>query len=247
MDEYERQRKESTVKRWTDKESGMRMTLLQLDPLRDAQFWAGVTHIHKTLRRQPGNDKRAWGEITVDAVVAAVQAGGDGTPARVRINTLIDVTSLTTGAHANSICELSDGTPLPISLLRQLAAEAEIIPIVLNGKGQALDVGIAQRLATQAQRDALRAMYSTCADPDCPTPFDETEAHHIKPVKHGGATDLANLIPLCKKNGCHTKYHEGGWTLEIDTERNITITRPDGTIHYQGPSITRAPNGVAAA
>jgi hypothetical protein len=224
----------------------MRMTLLKLDPLRDAQFWAGVTNIHKTLRRQPGSEKRAWGEITVDAVVAAVQAGSDGTPAGVRLNVLIDVTSLTNGLHPNSVCELSDGTPLPISLLRQMAAEAEIIPIVLNGKGQALDVGMASRLATSAQRDALRAMHSTCIDPDCDTAFDDCEIHHIQPVKHGGPTDLALLAPLCKPNRCHTKYHEGGWTLEIDTERNITITRPDGTTHYHGPSITRAPNGVAA-
>ena len=40
--------KQSSVKRWTDRESGMRMTLLKLDPVRDAQFWAGVTRIHKT-------------------------------------------------------------------------------------------------------------------------------------------------------------------------------------------------------
>ena len=128
-----------------------------------------------------------------------------------------------------------------------MAAEAEIIPIVMNGKGQTLDVGMASRLATVAQRDALRAMHSTCIDPDCDTPFDDCEIHHIKPVKHGGATDLALLAPLCKPSRCHTKYHEGGWTLEIDAERIITVTRPDGTIHYHGPSITRAPNGVAAS
>jgi hypothetical protein len=223
------------------------MTLLTLDPVRDAQFWAGVTNTHKTIRRQPGADKRAWGEITVDAVVAAVQTGSNGTPAGVRLNVLIDVTSLTNGLHPNSVCELSDGTPLPISLVRQMAAEAEIIPIVLNGKGQALEVGMASRLATVAQRDALRAMHTTCIDPDCNTAFDDCEIHHIQPVKHGGPTDLGLLAPLCKPNRCHTKYHEGGWTLEIDEHRNITITRPDGTTHYHGPSITRAPNGVAAA
>ena len=48
MDELQRQRKDSSVKRWTDRESGMRMTLLKLDPVRDAQFWAGVTRMHKT-------------------------------------------------------------------------------------------------------------------------------------------------------------------------------------------------------
>ena len=186
------------------------------------------------------------GEITVDAVVAAVQSGGDGTPPQVRLNVLVDYDTLRDGLHPNSVCELSDGTPLPVSLVRQMAAEADIIPIVLNGTGQALDVGRTQRLATPAQRDALRAMYSTCVDPDCDTAFDECEIHHVDEFAEGGNTDLPRLVPVCKKRGCHTKYHEGGWTLEIDDHRNITITRPDGTIHYQGPSINRAPNGVAA-
>jgi hypothetical protein len=249
-DEFEAQRKASEVKRWTDKQSGMRMTLLKLDPVRDAAFWAGVTSAHKSIRRQPGNERRAWGEITVDAVVAAVQAGtgAGGGMVTSRLNVLIDATSLTQGLHANSVCELSDATPLPISVVRQMACRAEIIPIVLDGRGVVLDVGVAQRLATPAQRHALRAMYRSCADPDCDTPFDETEAHHVIPFNQGGATDLANLLPLCKKNGCHTKYHEGGWKLTIDpTTRWITITRPDGITHYHGPSINRAQSGVAAA
>jgi hypothetical protein len=224
----------------------MRMTLLKLDPVRDAQFWAGVTDMHKRLRRQPGADKRAWGEITVDAVVAAVQGGGHGKAPQVRLNVLIDNDTMRSGLHPDSVCELSDGTPLPVSLVRQMAAEAEIIPIVLNGEGRPLDVGRAQRLATEAQRDALRAMYSTCIDPNCDTPFDECQAHHVDQWNQGGNTNLARLVPLCKRNGCHTKYHEGGWTLEIDEHRNITITRPDGVIHYQAPSINRAPTGVAA-
>ncbi len=32
----------SKVKRWTDRESGMRHTLISLDPVRDATLWAGI-------------------------------------------------------------------------------------------------------------------------------------------------------------------------------------------------------------
>ena len=133
-----------------------------------------------------------------------------------RLNVLVDYDTLRAGLHPNSVCELSDGTSLPVSLVRQMAAEADIIPIVLNGNGQALDVGRTQRLATPAQRDALRAMYTSCVDPDCDTPFDECHVHHVDEFADGGNTDLANLLPVCKTHGCHTKYHEGGWTLEID-------------------------------
>jgi hypothetical protein len=75
---------------------------------------------------------------------------------------LCDLETIRNGLHANSICETEDGTPLPVEVIRRLACEAEIIPVVLNGRGEALAVGRSQRLATPAQRAALRAMHRTC-------------------------------------------------------------------------------------
>ena len=85
---------------------------------------------------------------------------------------LCDIDTLRNGVHANSICETDDGTPLPVEVIRRLACEAEIIPVVLNSRGEALAVGRAQRLATPAQRNALRAMHRTCMRPTCTVPFD---------------------------------------------------------------------------
>ena len=51
--------------------------------------------------------------------------------------------------------DAEDGTPIPVEVMRRLACEADIVPVVLNGRGEALDVGRTQRLATPAQRDAL--------------------------------------------------------------------------------------------
>ena len=82
--------------------------------------------------------------------------------------------------------------------MRQLACDAEIIPIVLNSHGEALDVGRAARLATPAQRQALRAMHRTCMYPTCTVPFDDCRIHHIVPWEQGGTTDLDNLGPLCE-------------------------------------------------
>src|SRR5215207_873567 len=244
-DELERQRKASCVKRWTDKASGMRMTLLKLDPVRDAIWWAGVKRAKGLVQRRPGGDKLDWEQLLVDAVVEAAQPGGEGGRVVTQLHVLIDHDTLVAGLHANSVSELSDGTPLPVSVVRQMACQAEIIPIVLNGQGQALDVGRAQRLATEAQRQALRAMYSTCAIPGCATPVDDCHIHHVDHFEDGGETNLDRMLPLCTLGGCHTRVHEGGWQLDMEpTTRAITITRPDGNIHYQGPSINRAPNGI---
>jgi hypothetical protein len=118
-----------------------------------------------------------------------------------------------------------------------LGCDAEIIPIVLNGHGEALDVGREQRLATRAQRRALRAMYRTCAYPGCHISIEACRIHHVHWWNHDGPTSLHNLIPLCSSH--HHLVHEGGWTLTLTPDRTITLTRPDGTVHFHGATNDR--------
>ena len=111
--------------------------------------------------------------------------------------------TLVSGLHAHSICETDDGVPLPVSTVRRLCCDAEIIPIVLGSDGVTLDVGRAARTANRAQRRALRAMYRTCAHPDCTVPFSACKIHHIRWWwRDLGPTDIDNLIPLA--NGTTT-------------------------------------------
>jgi hypothetical protein len=75
---------------------------------------------------------------------------------------VIDLDTLVDGLHRRSICETVDGVALPPSTVRRLSCEANVIPVVLDGDGEALDAGRAKRLATRAQRRAIHAMYATC-------------------------------------------------------------------------------------
>jgi hypothetical protein len=252
-DELQRQRAMSKVRRWTDRQTGMRYTQIALDPIRDARLWAAIDRARRNLRRSAGSGTVAWDQLQVDAVIAATAtgdagaAGSAGGGSELGVIVLVDHDTLQHGLHANSVCELSDGTPLPVSTIRQMACRAEIIPVVLDGNGRALDVGRSKRLATEAQRHALRAMYTTCAYPGCTVPFDSTEIHHIQPFEHGGTTDLSNLLPLCLIEGHHHQVHQGGWTLTMTPDRIITLTRPDGTEWFHGSTIDRAPAGVASS
>ena len=54
--------------------------------------------------------------------------------------------------------------------------------------------------------------------------------------EHLGATNLDNLLPICERH--HHHVHEGGWTLTIKPDRTITLRRPDGTLHHEGPTTT---------
>jgi hypothetical protein len=244
--ELERQRARSRVKRWTDRETGMRHTHIELDPVRDAQLWTAIDHARRQIRRRPNNGSLSWDQVQVEAVIAAMSAGEPGERV-VELSVLIDLDTLVAGLHADSVCELSDGTPIPVATVRQMACEAEIIPIVLDGNGRALDVGRGKRLATEAQRQALRAMHRTCIHPDCDVPFDDCRIHHIIPWEEGGHSDLDNLAPLCETNKHHQLVHQGGWSLALTPDRIATWIRPDGATYWSGSTTDRLPNRAVAA
>jgi hypothetical protein len=271
-DELDRQRRNSCVKRWVDKITGMHHTHLELDPIRDAQLWSIVNaHLSSNVQND-GNAKTPWMQMQVDAFVAAatgapVASSGPAdapadanarqdpdSPSRSHTNAddlaherrvpeimvLTDYRTLVEGLHELSICETDDGVPLPVSTVRRLCCDAEIIPMMLGTDGVPLDAGRSVRTANRQQRRALRAMYRTCAHPDCTVAFSACKAHHIRWWwRHLGPTDLDNLIPLCERH--HHLVHEGGWTLTMTPDRVTTWTRPDGTVALHGLSIDRTP------
>ena len=140
----------------------------------------------------------------------------------------VDLETLKNGLHAGGTCRTSLGADLPVETVRRLACEAEILPVVLDGRSVPIDVGRSKRLATVHQRRALEAIYPHCAIPDCEVTFDHCNIHHIEywETTHtgsgGGPTDLNNMVPLCSQH--HHAAHEGGWKLTLNPEtRKLTI------------------------
>jgi hypothetical protein len=184
--------------------------------------------------------------LAADALVGLITGARGGGRGVAAISVLIDRDTLTTGLHDHSVCETGQGEALPPEVVRRLACDAEIIPIVLNGDGVVLDEGRARRSASREQRFALRAMHRSCAFPECTVGFDYCDIHHVTPWQQGGRSDLDNLVPLCSRH--HHHVHEGGWTLTLWPDRHIDLLRPDGTPHTPGDATTTvdvAPGGVA--
>jgi hypothetical protein len=90
--------------------------------------------------------------------------------------------------------------------VRRLACTANLVPVVLGGSSEILDVGRARRLFTGAQRRALAVRDKRCRAEGCDMPADWSEAHHLHPWSRGGATDLANAILLCSHH--HHRAHD---------------------------------------
>jgi hypothetical protein len=109
--------------------------------------------------------------------------------------------------------------------MRRLACDAELIPMVLGGHGEVLDIGVADHEFTTAQR---RAAYQRdrgrCAFPRCRNPVNEL--HHIIFRRHHGPTNLDNAAWLCAFH--HYLVHEGGWSLERQPTGDYLWTNPFG-------------------
>jgi hypothetical protein len=239
----ERLRRQRCVSRWVDAETGMCITRLALDPLTDAEVWtainAAVRDAHADMERERV-EPPAWGQLAADVTVGLITGARAVNPRVPEVSVHIDHDTLRDEATAAGImCELDDGTPLPPATVRRLCCDADIVPVVLGGDGVVLDVGRASRLATCDQRRALAATYARCGHPDCHVAYQHCRIHHVTDWVTGGVTDVANLIPLCATH--HHLVHEGGWILTLRPDRTITLTRPDGTVHYEGTSLNRHP------
>ncbi|QGF22516.1 HNH endonuclease signature motif containing protein [Raineyella fluvialis] len=81
--------------------------------------------------------------------------------------------------------------------LRRLCCDADVLPVVLGGEGQVLDVGREHRLVTPPIRTALTVRDGGCAFPGCDRPPAACHAHHIIPWQEGGPTSLDNLVLVC--------------------------------------------------
>ena len=169
---------------------------------------------------EPNDHRQAQALI---ALVNGASESASDVPARAEIVIHVDLETLQNGLHAGGTCRTALGADLPVETVRRLACEAEILPVVLDGRSVPIDVGRSKRLATVHQRRALEAIHPTCAIPDCEVIFDHCNVHHIAYWENGGATDLNNMIPLCSRH--HHAAHEGGWKLQLDPEtRELSIT-----------------------
>src|SRR3990170_43627 len=72
-----------------------------------------------------------------------------------------------------------------------------------------------------------------CRFPGCGTRR-FTEARHVRWWRHGGRTDLDNLLLICSFH--HRLVHEHGWSVKRDPDGTVRWFRPDGTRHRAGPS-----------
>jgi hypothetical protein len=139
--------------------------------------------------------------------------------------TRLGTTPAETGAPANT-AQHGTGTrhgtgtllftgPVTASTIRKIACDADIIPVVLGGEGQILDIGRASRVFPPHIRKAITARDRGCAFPQCTIPASWCEAHHITYWSRGGTTGTGNGTLLCSHH--HHVIHKEHWSIQMRT------------------------------
>ena len=229
---FERQKRETFFKMRTESDGCLSVSG-KFDPICASILKSKIGRLVETMfhsgDKEVPVDVMPWIEPNdhrqAQALIALVNGASEtatDVPARAEIVVHVDLKTLQHGLHVGDTCRTALGADLPVETVRRLACEAEILPVVLDGRSVPIDVGRSKRLATVHQRRALEAIHPTCAIPDCEVIFDHCNVHHIDYWENGGATDLNNMIPLCSRH--HHAAHEGGWKIQLDSEtREITI------------------------
>ena len=158
-----------------------------------------------------GGDRRPYDQKLGHAFTALLESvdparmplhGGDATTVIVTI----DHHSLLEGLPGAGVALVGD-TPISPGQARRLACTANLLPAVLGGASEILDLGRTRRLFSPAQRKALALRDRTCRAEGCDIPAPWCEAHHAtQPWTRGGNTNLTDGLLLCSWH--HHRAHD---------------------------------------
>ena len=172
---------------------------------------------------QPVADRRPYDQKLGQAFVAFLEAAD---PARLPIHG----GSATTVIVSMPLKDLREGVgvglvgdePMSASEVRRLACQASIVPLVLGGDSEILDLGRHRRLFSPAQRKAMAVRDVHCRAEGCTIPAAWCEAHHdADPWSQGGKTDLDDGVLYCTWH--HHRAHD---------DRYDATRMPDGSVRF---------------
>jgi Domain of unknown function (DUF222) len=169
-----------------------------------------------------GSDDTPWrakrADAFMDMVRTAVAHAHDGAAAGADRYMVHVVTDVNGGA-------LIDGTPLDAETVARLACDASTVTHLVAG-GEPLRLGRKTREWSAAQRRAITVRDGgRCRFPGCHRTIGDI--HHLRWWDKGGATDIDNGLFICNRH--HTLVHKG-FKAAGNTNRQVTFTRPDGTV-----------------
>ncbi|WP_067433533.1 HNH endonuclease signature motif containing protein [Nocardioides jensenii] len=118
---------------------------------------------------------------------------------------------------------LATGERITAGEVRRLACRAGIIPGILDGPSEVLDLGRLRRLFSTAQFRPLALRDQGCTAVGCGMPAGVCHAHHDTAWSAGGATDVSNGRLLCPHH--HRLIHHRGYRHSIGADNKVSFRK----------------------
>jgi hypothetical protein len=208
--------------------------------------WTNPRRAHDDSADSKGGAARASGDESV--VTPGVMTGGAGssTPYSVRLGqaftsmlehldparmprhggtatTFVVTMDFETLKSGLGIATTDTGLTISASEARRMACTGLVVPAVLGGKSEVLDLGRGKRLYEAAQRRAMAIRDKHCRAEGCDIPAAWCEAHHLVPWSKGGKTNLADGLLLCPHH--HHRAHDDRYLHERTPSGDLRFHR----------------------
>jgi hypothetical protein len=175
-------------------------------PRVEGEAWVALIHAHTEAARRTAIEARdplavrpTIEQRRADALISLIRNASKAKPVvgagTATVIVTLDYDRLAADAAGAGL--LGANQQLSAGELRQLCCDAGLIPVVLGGESEVLDVGRSSRLVAPVIRTALIARDGGCVFPGCTVPAQLCEAHHVVPWHLGGRTALDNLVLQC--------------------------------------------------
>jgi hypothetical protein len=156
---------------------------------------------------------------------------------RPHVNAIVDLDRLLAG-HATAECP--DGTVLSQATITRMLCDCVLHRVVTRGGSAILDYGRSTRTIPAPLFNALVVRDRHCRFPGCDRPASWADGHHLRQWIDGGATNLENLVLLCRWH--HRKLHQPGWHAKLLPDATFEVTNPQGIVRTTSPPLAgRAP------
>jgi hypothetical protein len=186
----------------------------------------------------PGEEEASYAEARrADALVAICSArlGHDPDPDRATVVVHAQAQGLYEGTGGSQI---EGGPVIHPETAKRLLCNARVQVVLEDSNQNAMTMGGLSREPSAAMMRQLRYRDRECRFPGCGSRR-FTQAHHIVWRRHGGRTELSNLVLVCSFH--HKLVHEYSWRLERMPNGEVIWRRPDGGRFIPGPAPPEGP------
>ena len=202
------------------------------------------TALEGLLGRKAKGDGRSPGQRRMDALDELARRALDSgeLPARAGLKPhLLVSTTLETlrGDPGAGVALLNWKTPISGAMVRRIATDAELIPMLVDQQGNPLWLGRRRRTSSDKQFLALMHRDRRCRWPGCNREADHCQGHHRVPWVKGGETNLEDLALFCPYH--HSLWTEGHRPKRLPDGRVVTVPPGEALEPRFGPAVAERP------